>query len=384
MCIAEFIVIMGFSFVNPFMPLYIRELGGLDSHDAALWTGIAMGGAGFAMFLSAPVWGIIADRWGRKPMVLRAMFGGAIVLSLAGIAPNVGVLVVLRSIQGLLTGTVAAASALVATVTPRGRVRFAMGVLMVSIYSGNTMGPLLGGMVADRVGFKPAFFITGAMLLAGALLVLFFVKENFERPAARASFRSVWSLSLSTAVFPLLVLTSIINMSQQAVNPIISLYLNELNPGGAAATTAGGAFALMGLLTVASSFVAGRMGGRTNLKKMLFLSCVGMGLLYLPPIWAATAAQLVVFFGLTGLFWGSTITSQTALLGLSVPASQLGIVYGLSQSASSLGAGLGPVIGGSLAGPLGLRYVFALSAGLSLLAGALVTRLASGRAVRES
>lgn len=112
--IAEFVVIMGFSFVTPFMPLFIQELGNFTSKEAAFWAGIATGSSGIAMFLSAPVWGIVADRWGRKPMLLRAQFGSSIVLALAGLSPNVYCLTGLRFAQGLLSGTVAAASALVA------------------------------------------------------------------------------------------------------------------------------------------------------------------------------------------------------------------------------------------------------------------------------
>ena len=181
--IAEFVVLMGFSFVNPFMPLFIQELGNFTSQEAAFWAGIAIGSGGIAMFLSAPVWGIVADRWGRKPMVLRSQFGSAIVLALAGLSPNVYYFIGLRFTQGLLSGTVAAASALVSAMTPRDKIPFAMGLLMVAVYGGTTLGPLLGGLLADVVGFRTTFFITGALLFLGGLIVLLFVKETFERPA---------------------------------------------------------------------------------------------------------------------------------------------------------------------------------------------------------
>ena len=79
---------MGFSFVNPFMPLFIQELGNFTNQKAAFWAGIATSASGIAMFFSAPLWGIVADRWGRKPMVLRAMFGSAVLLGFMGLAPN--------------------------------------------------------------------------------------------------------------------------------------------------------------------------------------------------------------------------------------------------------------------------------------------------------
>jgi DHA1 family multidrug resistance protein-like MFS transporter len=383
MFVAEFIVIMGFSFVVPFMPLFVQELGNFDGNEAALWSGIAIGISGISLFLSGPFWGIIADRWGRKPMVLRAMFGSAIVLILAGLSPNVYVFVILRFIQGLLSGTVPAASALVTASTPRNKTAFAMGLLMVAVFTGNTIGPSFGGFVADMLGFRATFFIAGALLLSGGLLVLLLVKEKFERPPQIASFSSIWHLIGARDMLPLLVMICVIGMAGQVVQPIISLYMKELNPAGAVATSAGLAFALMGLIAAASSIVAGRLSGRVSLRKILIVSCLGTALLYLLPIWAQNATQLIILVGITGLFQGGTVTSTASLIGLSLPVSQQGIAYGLSQSATSLGNGLGPVIGGSLASFISLRYVFGASVGLFLLAGTLATKFIARHPLKE-
>src|SRR5512142_775003 len=129
---AELIVIMGFSFAQPFMPLFIKQLGSYNDDQAAFWSGITAGASGIAMFLSSPIWGILADRWGRKAMLLRAQFGSAVILALAAFSPNIYVFMALRFIQGMLSGTVPAASALVASQTPRERVPFAMSSLMVA------------------------------------------------------------------------------------------------------------------------------------------------------------------------------------------------------------------------------------------------------------
>ncbi|MBN1190536.1 MAG: MFS transporter [Dehalococcoidales bacterium] len=86
---AEFIVLLAFGLYDPFLPLYIQEAGKFSNEQAALWSGITTGGEGLAMFIFLPVWGIVADRWGRKPMVLRPQFGGVIVALLFILAPNV-------------------------------------------------------------------------------------------------------------------------------------------------------------------------------------------------------------------------------------------------------------------------------------------------------
>ncbi len=203
--VAELIVIMGFSFVMPFMPLFVQQVGNLTSEDAALWAGLANSASGIAMFFSAPLWGLVADRWGRKPMILRAMFGSSLILALTGLAPNVYYLVCMRFAQGLLSGTVAAASALVAANTPRERMPFAMGLIMVAVFSGTTLGPLLGGLAADKLGYQSTFFITGALLFSGGIIVSIFVKEKFEHSAqARvASLGRVWRLASSREMLPL-------------------------------------------------------------------------------------------------------------------------------------------------------------------------------------
>ena len=377
---AEFIVIMGFSFVNPFMPLFIQELGAFTNQQAAFWAGIATSASGIAMFFSAPIWGIVADRWGRKPMVLRAMFGAGTVLALMGLASNIYLVIALRFVQGLFSGTVAAASALVAASTPRNKMPFAMGLLMVAVFTGQSFGPLVGGFIADSLGYKAAFFITGGLLFSGGFIVLLFVKEKFERPAKgqSASLSSLLRLAKSREMLPLLLALCALHAGPNMITPIISLFIRELNPSGMAATASGLAFCFMGVVAAISAVIAGRLGGHITLKKILVISCLGTGLLYLPPMLAQTVTQLVIFIALTGLFKGGLMTSSNALIGLSVPRSQQGIAYGVAQSANALGNGLGPLIGGSLAPLIGLRSVFGVTGGLFMLISVAVGKLLRG------
>ena len=370
-------MIAGFSFVNPFMPLFIQELGNFTNQQAAFWAGIATSVGGIAMFFIAPIWGILADRWGRKPMVLRAMFGAGVVSALIGLAPNVYYVVALRFTQGLLSGTVAAASALVAASTPRNKMPFAMGLLMVAIFTGSSFGPLAGGFIADSVGYKAAFFITGGLLFSGGLIVLLFVKEEFERLAKGqgASLSSLLRLAKSREMFPLLLALCALQAGPTMITPIISLFMRELAPKGMAATASGLAFCLMGVVAAISAIITGRLGGHITLKRILVISCLGTGLLYLPPMWARTVTQLIIFIALMGLFEGGLMTSSNALVGLSVPRSQQGIAYGVATSAQALGSGLGPLIGGSLAPLIGLRPVFSVAGGFFMLTGIAVSKL---------
>jgi DHA1 family multidrug resistance protein-like MFS transporter len=384
--VTEFVVIMAFSFVNPFLPLFIQELGDFNNKQAAFWAGIALGGGGLAMFLSSPVWGIIADRWGRKPMVLRAMFGASVILALMGIVPNVYAFIALRCSQGLLAGTVAAASALVAADTPRNKIPFAMGLIMLAVFGGSSFGPFLGGFLADKVGYEATFFITSALLFSGGLIVLFFVKERFDRPipGQGASLGSLWHLAMSREMLPLLMAICALNIGPPMISPMVPLFIRELDPRVAAATASGVAFGLMGLVAAISSVVASRLGKRISLKKIMVFSCLGTGLLYLPPMWATTVTQLLIFIALMGLLSGGLMMSANSLVSLSVSQSQQGIAYGLSTSAQALGGGLGPLIGGSLASLLGFKPIFGVAGGLFILVAVLIIKLLVGKPVETS
>jgi len=373
MFVAEFFVIMGFSFIMPFMPLFVQQLGRFSTDEAAFWSGISIGVSSIALFLSGPVWGIVSDRWGRKPMVLRALFGSAVIQSLAALSPNIYIFVTLRFLQGLFSGTVPAAQALVASDAPREKTPYAMGLLMVGVFCGNTLGPSIGGVLGSVFGYRDSFFIASALLVIAGFMVLFFVKEDFQRPVKQSSMRDVWQLARSKTMLPLLLTIGAIALSNQVVQPVITLFIQQLNPAGNASASAGLAFTAMGLLAALTSVVVGRWR-HLNLRTVLVFSCLGATIVYFSPVLAQTVPLVIVLVGLMGLFQGANVTCTASLISYSLPMSQQGIAYGLSQSATSLGNGLGPIIGGGLVSLIGLRYVFAVASGLFLVALLFVTR----------
>jgi MFS transporter, DHA1 family, multidrug resistance protein len=342
--------------------------------------GITSGCAGLAMFVSSPIWGMLADRWGRKAMLLRAQFGGAVAVALMAIAPNIYVLVGCRIFQGLFTGTVAAASALVASMTPREKLPFAMGLLMAAVLGGQTTGPLLGGVLADRFGYTSTFVVTACLLAAGGLIILFMVKESFHRPVEgqSASIKGMAKLAISPQILPLLLVLSALSIGPNITFPVVPLIINGLSSSVGAATSSGAAYALLGVIAAISSLVFARINNKFPIRTVLVFCCIGTGLLFVLPIFASSSLQLIILIGLTGLLNGGIVITSNSLVGLSVPVSQQGIAYGLSQSASSLGGSIGPFIGGSLAPLIGLRNVFGVSAGVLVLVGLLTLKLIPG------
>jgi DHA1 family multidrug resistance protein-like MFS transporter len=371
---AELLVMIGFSFVFPFLPLYIANLGSYSAQQASVWAGIAEGAGGIGMFISSPIWGMLADRYGKKPMVLRAMFGGAISVALLAIAPNVSFVIIMRFLQGVLSGTVAAASALVASMTPSNKRPFAMGMLMTAIYIGNSVGPLIGGYAADKLGFAATFIVTGGLLVSGGLIILFLVKEQFKPTtiAERISLKSVIKMAGSPQILPLLIIQFTLYAGPNMVAPIIPLLFQQLNPLGNVATAAGIAIAIAGALAGITAIGVGKLGERVPIKTILIICCFGTALAYIPPMFVTTVPQLTVFIALRGLINGGITTTSYTLLSLSVPENRQGVIFGLGQSATSLGSGIGPVIGGALGSATGLRYVFTYTTAMYLLATILI------------
>jgi DHA1 family multidrug resistance protein-like MFS transporter len=375
----EFFVLMSYSFPSPFLPMLIQSMGKFTDREAAFWTGIASAIMGVTLFITAPVWGIIADRWGRKPMVIRAMFGITAVSVAMAVVPNVYWLVILRAITGLFGGSMAAASALVASTTPREKIPYAMGILMMAIFGGSAFGPLIGGLMADALGYRSIFYVVAAVYFVGGLIVLFFAKENFV-PVPReqlATFNKLGKLVKSPQILPLLMVLCVLAIGPSMLSPIIPLFIQQLR-AKSAASAAGLAMGLMGVVAAISSIIAGRMGTRVDLKKMLIWGCFCTGVLYLPPVFATTVFWFILLMALSGLFNGGIMVPSNSLIALSVSQTEQGMAYGLQQSANSLGSGLGPLLGGVLASTLGLKSVFPVSAALFIIAGVLVIKLLPG------
>jgi len=369
--IAEFFVLAAFNATNPIMPLFIRNLGGYSVDDAAFWSGISAGVCGIAMFISAPIWGLVADRFGRKQMVLRSMLGTAVVMGLMGLSPNMGVLIFLRVLQGILAGTVAAASSMVASTTPRDILPKAMGMLMVSVFLGNSLGPLAGGFLGEALGYEITFYFVGGTLLLSGLAVLFFVEEKFQRPASGhgSSLDNIKSLIMSKDVVPLLIATFALSAAANLIFPIVTLMFTAVGPESEAVQSAGITFFLLGICSGIASLFIGKLNARFSLRTLIISSSFSMALLFLPPLFATNATQMIVFLGISGFLQGINITASSSMLGLTVPMERQGLAYGISQSANALGMGIGPLIGGPMAAAIGLRSPLLLSCALTAAIG---------------
>lgn len=372
--VAELLTLLGFTSGSILVPYYVQQMGISDLRQVGAWTGAYQSVGAVAFALATPVWGALGDRYGRKLMLVRAMGSAALVLALMGLARNPVQLMVLRVIQGCLTGTPAAASALLATGTPRERLAYSLGLLQTSILVGSSAGPMVGGYIADALGYRPAFYVAAAVVFVATLLVLLAVREPAESATASAQARRESPLAgfKSLLRLPRLVLliglVFIINLTYGLLGPVLPLFIQQLvtNPNRLA-STAGTISGLAAFTGATAALIIGRLSDRLGHRRMLLICLGGMTMLYFPQALARSTTMLGCFLGLQGFFQGGLSPSTSALVVGSAPKEKVGAALGLSSSASSTGYALGPLLGALVMGATTPRMVYLLAGGIFAL-----------------
>jgi DHA1 family multidrug resistance protein-like MFS transporter len=319
------------------------------------------------MAIFAPIWGSLADRYGRKMMVERAMFGGAIVLGAMGFVQNVQQLVLLRTIQGALTGTVVAATTLVASTTPRERSGYALGLLQMAVWTGASVGPLLGGVLADTWGYRAAFLVPGVLLFLAGLTVWRFVEEDFTPPSRDEENGGFWDgiklVARDRSMLSLFSIRVTVRGATRLMGPVLPLFIQSLMPTTTRIATLTGLISGARAATSAVGAVTiGRASDRLGYRRVLLVCAVGVTLTYVPQFFVTTVWQLLVLQALLGLLMAGVLASMSALLANLAPEGRQGAVYGVDASAVSVSNAIGPMLGATVAANWGLRAPFILAA----------------------
>ncbi len=378
--IAQVLSAVGFSMIFPFLPLYIDELGSAGGHSTELLAGLVISVQGLTMMVTAPLWGAVADRFGRKKMIMRAMFGGGITLAMMAFVQSAEQLILVRALQGLVTGTVSANNALVASVAPRSRVGFAMGTLQVGLWAGVAVGPVLGGVLSDLFGYSMPFLLTAGLLGAGGLIVLLGVSEDFTPPPHQAHFamgailRGWRDILATSGVSLLLFMRFLAGLARTVIIPIAPLFVVSLiaNDAASSNTYAGLVMAASAATSTLGAVYLGNLGDRISHRKVLLFSAVAATLLYLPQAFVADIWQLLILQGLAGFAAGGIVAAPSALLSRFTSKETAGAVYGLDNSVISGSRAAAPLVGASVAILLGMRGTF-FAAALVFALIALVT-----------
>jgi MFS family permease len=362
--------VMAMSLVLPFLPLYLGELG-VRGRDVDLWSGVAYGATFFSAGLVAPLWGFLGDRFGRKPMLVRASLGMAVAMSLMGLAQDPWQLVGLRLLTGLLGGYSSGSMILVATQTPKERSGWALGVLSSGIMAGNLLGPLAGGLLPPLIGIRLTFLAAGAVIFVSFLGTLFLLKgEGGRRRPVRAAGELRPPVPNKPLLAVMLVTGLLLTAANLSVEPILAVYVASLGTAAAQVTTmAGLAFSASALGSLLSAAALGRLADRVGPRNVMVGCLAAAALLMVPQALATAGWQLLVWRFLLGCALGGLLPCLASVLRHAVPSSMAGRMLGLSTSAQYAGQVIGPVGGGFIAGFGGVPLVLAIT-GAVLLATA--------------
>ena len=360
--LSQFISIMGFSFALPFAPYFIQELGVTDPVRLKMWVSVFAAATPLSLAVFSPIWGMLADRYGRRVMLLRANFAGAVVLALMGTVHSVQALVFFRLLQGVFTGTMTAAQTMVSVNTPARRSGFALGALSAAVFSGGMAGAFVGGVFADLFGFRGTFFAGGILLLSSGFLVLFGTSENFERPLpdidGDKSPRGTQWADLAAAA-PILILICAMAFVRQFDAALLPLLVQDIHGTiqGVSVWT-GSLNAVGGIAGFMAGPILGRLADRIAPPKIGKLSAAGAGLLIMPLglahgfllLFAARFGTIFCAGGLDPVFqiWLSRVT----------PEHKRGAVLGWAATARSIGWVVAPLVSGVVASALGIRSIF--------------------------
>lgn len=358
---------LAISQIIPFLPLYVEQLGVTDPSSLTLWSGLIFSVTFMVSAIVSPMWGSLADRKGRKLMLLRASLGMGIVIFLQAFVTDVWQLFLLRALMGLTSGYIPNAMALVATQVPRERSGWAMSMVTTAQICGVIMGPMMGGFLADWVGLRAVILITSGLLLTSFLITLFLIKEGGQprvKKEDKLSGTMVFrSLGNPGVIISLFLTTLTIQLCNGSISPILTLFVRELEPNVQnIAFISGVVAAIPGVSALFSAPTLGKLGDRIGAQRILFSALILTFVLFVTMSWAGSAFQLGALRFLLGFAEGAMMPAvQTMLLRYSSDR-VTGRIFGYNQSFMYLGNVVGPLIGSGVSAIGGFRWVFAATA----------------------
>ncbi|UJD93536.1 multidrug efflux MFS transporter [Lelliottia amnigena] len=363
---------LAISQILPFLPLYVSQLG-VSSHEAlSMWSGLTFSITFLVSAIVSPMWGSLADRKGRKLMLLRASLGMAIAILLQAYATNVWQLFLLRGLMGLTSGYIPNAMALVASQVPRERSGWAISTLSTAQISGVIGGPLMGGFLADHVGLRAVFFITALLLMVSFLVTFFLIKEGV-RPTISKAERLSGKAVFATLPYPglmisLFVTTMVIQLCNGSIGPILTLFIKSMAPdSNNIAFLSGMIAAVPGVSALMSAPKLGKLGDRIGTARILMATLIFAVVLFFAMSFVTSPLQLGVLRFLLGFADGAMLPAVQTLLVKYSSDQVTGRIFGYNQSFMYLGNVIGPLIGASVSAMAGFRWVFAATAVVVLL-----------------
>lgn len=370
--IAVFIAGIAFSEIMPFLSLYINTLGNFSHQQLNFWSGIVYSGTFIVSAVVSPWWGKLADKKGRKPMILRAGIGMSVVIACMGLVQNVWQLLLLRMLQGVFAGFISNSNALVATETPKTNSGQALGTIASATTAGTLLGPLVGGALTSIFSYRITFMITGGLLLLCSILVLFFIHEDDFKPVTAKKLDKasgvIKSLRSPHLIFGLLLTTLIIQAANNSINPIVSLYVRQLlNGHGNVVFISGVIAALPGIATflVASRF--GALGDKIGTHKIIVAGFIAASIFFFLTAFVRNTVELGILRFLVGFSDACLFPQVQTMLTKNSPAAITGRIFSWNQSAMYIGNIVGPLLGSFVSGMFNYSMVFIVTTVIVLI-----------------
>lgn len=366
--------------VVAFIPLFLTsELGVTDPGEAAFWAGLISGVTPFFVAIAAPFWSMQADRRGPRFALSMILFILGVVIAWMYFTRSPVELLILRMIQGMSGGFVAVGMSLVMNVTPKKQLTWAMGVFQASMVMGVMFGPLVGGMIADTLGYRMPFVIFCVLSFLCLVAVRLMVPKRIglEQARGREPFMKQLSYFIKNPVVRLMVMLQFLcNCGMTGIGPILPLYIKEMMGGDAmaVATIVGIIIFVAGATSVTSSLNVSRLAARISMPKILIFASLVTGVNFIlqylmPEVWT-----LGFMRGLTGFSLGMIMPLANTILAQAVPAEKRTMVVGFSTSFALMGNVAGPMASGAIAMQWGYGMVFWSTAFCFFLAACVIYR----------
>jgi DHA1 family multidrug resistance protein-like MFS transporter len=362
---------MSYNLWYPFLPLYTLELGATSDANAVFWMSIALTAQGGGRLLSSFVWGYLSDRWGRKVMLLRALFLGSITFGIAAAASAPWHLAVALFCQGFLSGFVPASVALVSVIVPDARLNRSLSTVSGMQYLGSTIGPALGAGLALALSYRESIAVASVIPILASGAVLVFVPRDtvsVRRVAGSASaelepFHMSGQFKLAVgAIFTLWCMNELLRLA----TPIA---LKAIKGSEDVAGEAGLAFSLAGLVSAISVlFVAPRVFGGNPAGPRLGIVCMLGSVGFLLAGLAISVPVYILGFLCVFLVFSAMVPALNTLIASNVRRSRRGTAFGVAATFQAGAFAVGPLAGAFFAA-VSLDLGFIAMAGVFLALG---------------
>ena len=375
LALSNVLINIGWDASFAFLPLVVQSMGVVRNLE--LWVGAMLFGYFAVSCVSTPVWGVLADHYGRKSMLLRAGFGMATGFALLSTMSSPVSFMVVLALTGLANGFVPAGHALVATNTPSNQIGGAHALTQAGASTGTLLGPMIGAtLIGVLASLNSLFMFTAVAMLTAALLALCVVHEHHVRPRQALRFDLRADLKRLSAVPELKLLyflQALFSFTVFGAVAIVSMYtmqLLERHPGfGGIRTETWVAITAMGftLVSIVVLPLWGTVLNRTDPRRVLGILLAGACLTSVLVALVRNPLELALARLLFALFIAGFPPTLIRMVRDRAPHGMEGRTLSYGTAIQQLGSATAPLIAGALAPFVGLRGFFCLASGLILL-----------------